>query len=566
MLNTLKIENVALIDKVVLSFDGGLNVISGETGAGKSIILDALSFVFGGRADRSLIRSGCERMRVEAIFNNLSDRLIEYISNELGILADDEMFLSRELDLNGKNICKINGELVPVASVKKVCQKLVDLHGQSEHLAILDNNYQLEIIDLFGNSSKKILEKLTEKIDELKAIENDIKALGGSESEKQNLIGLYSYQINEINDAKLCSGEFEKLNEEKKEMQQYEKINESLKACYEANCKNSFSNTAVDNIYSSIKAMQSIGQVNDHYARILDRLNSLLIELEDINDTVLTDLTNNVFDQERFDFLDNRLDFLKDLYRKYGGSYEATMNYYKNISEKLDNLINSTERYHQLNERKNELLEEIDDIQNQLTKSRIASAKNLISKLQSELRALGMPNARVDVEFSRIPERYSYNGADKVEFMFSSNLGFELKPLNKVVSGGEMSRVVLAYKIVVSVVDEIQTIIFDEIDSGLSGNIASVVAEYMARLSLKKQIIAISHLPQICAMADNNIKVEKFSDDSTTHTKASILKDVPLYEEIARLMGASSKNGLNISQELKEKSNDYKANIQTSYK
>ena len=349
-------------------------------------------------------------------------------------------------------------------------------------------------------------------------------------------------------------------------MQQYEKINESLKACYEANCKNSFSNTAVDNIYSSIKAMQSIGQVNDHYARILDRLNSLLVELEDINDTVLTDLTNNVFDQERFDFLDNRIDFLKDLYRKYGGSYEATMNCYKNISEKLDNLINSTERYHQLNERKNELLEEIDDIQNQLTKSRIASAKNLISKLQSELRALGMPNARVDVEFSRIPERYSYNGADKVEFMFSSNLGFELKPLNKVVSGGEMSRVVLAYKIVVSVVDEIQTIIFDEIDSGLSGNIASVVAEYMARLSLKKQIIAISHLPQICAMADNNIKVEKFSDDSTTHTKASILKDVPLYEEIARLMGASSKNGLNISQELKEKSNDYKANIQTSYK
>lgn len=563
MLNTLKIENVALIDKVVLNFDDGLNAISGETGAGKSIILDALSFVFGGRADRSLIRSGCDRMRVEAIFSNLSHNLIAYIENELGISTDVEMFLSRELDLNGKNICKINGELVPVAVVKKICQKLIDLHGQSEHLAILDNNYQLEIIDLFGNGIKCTLQKLAEKLDSLKIIDNSIKALGGSESEKQNLIDLYTYQINEISNAKLSSGEFEKLSEEKKEMQQYEKINENLKTCYEANCKNNFSPSAVDNVYSAIKAMQSIAQINDHYAKILDRLNSLLIELEDINDTVLSDLNNNVFDQDRYDFLDNRLDFLKGLFRKYGGSYESTIEYYQTISEKLDNLLNSAEKYQQLNARRDALLLEIDDIQDQLTDSRKKSAKDLISKLQSELRSLGMPNARVDVEFSRIPERYSYNGADRVEFMFSSNLGFELKPLNKVVSGGEMSRVVLAYKIVVSVVDEIQTIIFDEIDSGLSGNIASVVAEYMARLSLKKQIIAISHLPQICAMADNNIKVEKYSDESTTHTKANILNGEPLYEEIARLMGANSKNALSVSRELKEKSNDYKLKIRT---
>lgn len=564
MLNTLKIENVALIDKVVLSFDGGLNVISGETGAGKSIILDALSFVFGGRADRSLIRSGCERMRVEAIFNNLSDKLIEFVNNELGISVDDEMFLSRELDLNGKNICKINGELVPISSVKKICQRLVDLHGQSEHLAILDNNYQLEIIDLFGNGSKLLLDELHEKIEILKSIENEIKLLGGSESEKQNLIDLYSYQIKEIVDAKLSSDEFDRLTAEKKEMQQYEKINESLRLCYEANCKNSFSSTAVDNIYSSIKAMQSISHINEHYSNILDRLNSLLIELEDINETVLNDLTNNVFDQEKFDSIDGRLDFLKNLYRKYGGNYESTMKYYNEISQKLTSLINSAERFQQLNTEREKVLDEIDEIQAKLTQIRTDSAKSLVKKLQLELRTLGMPNARVDVEFSRIADRYSYTGADRVEFMFSANLGFELKPLNKVVSGGEMSRVVLAYKIVVSVVDDIQTIIFDEIDSGLSGNIASVVAEYMARLSLKKQIIAISHLPQICAMADNNIKVMKYSDESTTHTQATILRDEPLYEEIARLMGATTKNGLNISQELKEKSNDYKHRLEAN--
>ena len=565
MLNTLKIENVALIDKVVLSFDKGLNVISGETGAGKSIILDALSFVFGGRADRTLIRSGCERMRVEAIFNGLSNSLIKFINEELNISAEDEMFLSRELDINGKNICKINGELVPVASVKKICQKLIDLHGQSEHLAILDNNYQLEIIDLFGKESDKLLFALREKIEQVKHIEADIISLGGSESEKQNLIDLYTYQINEIRDAKVTSDEYDKLSDERKEMQQYEKINESLKSCYELNCKNNFSNSTIDNLSDAVKSMQSISNINEHYANILDRLKSMLIEIEDINETILLDIQNNIFDQDRFDYIDGRIDFIKSLFRKYGGNYDAMMKYYDDITKKLDNLINGQERYLQLNAEKEKVLNEISAIQEKLTAIRKKSAKGLIEKLQTELRTLGMPNARVDVEFTKIMEPYSYMGADRVEFMFSSNLGFELKPLNKVVSGGEMSRVVLAYKIVVSDVDDIQTIIFDEIDSGLSGNIASVVGEYMARLSLKKQIIAISHLPQICAMADYNIKVEKYSDAHTTHTKATVLNENNLYEEIARLMGANiNERGLEISRDLKQKSNEYKLKIKTT--
>lgn len=565
MLNTLKIENVALIDKVVLSFDKGLNVISGETGAGKSIILDALSFVFGGRADRTLIRSGCERMRVEAIFNGLSNSLIKFINEELNISAEDEMFLSRELDINGKNICKINGELVPVASVKKICQKLIDLHGQSEHLAILDNNYQLEIIDLFGKESDKLLFALREKIEQVKHIEADIISLGGSESEKQNLIDLYTYQINEIRDAKVTSDEYDKLSDERKEMQQYEKINESLKSCYELNCKNNFSNSTIDNLSDAVKSMQSISNINEHYANILDRLKSMVIEIEDINETILLDIQNNIFDQDRFDYIDGRIDFIKGLFRKYGGNYDAMMKYYNDITKKLDNLINGQERYLQLNDEKEKVLNEISIIQEKLTAIRKKSAKGLIEKLQTELRTLGMPNARVDVEFTKIMEPYSYMGADRVEFMFSSNLGFELKPLNKVVSGGEMSRVVLAYKIVVSDVDDIQTIIFDEIDSGLSGNIASVVGEYMARLSLKKQIIAISHLPQICAMADYNIKVEKYSDAHTTHTKATVLNENNLYEEIARLMGANiNERGLEISRDLKQKSNEYKLKIKTT--
>ena len=238
MLQTLSIQNVALIDKATLHFDKKLNVISGETGAGKSIMLDSLSFVFGGRADRSLIRSNTNSMKVEAVFTDLSFKQIEYIKNELSIDCGDEFFLSRELDIHGKNICKINGELVPVAMVKKICLMLVDVHGQSEHLAILNNDYQLNIIDLFGKDNFKILENLASEIEVYKEIEKQIKDLGGSETEKQNLIDLYSYQIKEIEDANIRENEFEELTSEKKEMQQFEKINDALKSCLENSYKN----------------------------------------------------------------------------------------------------------------------------------------------------------------------------------------------------------------------------------------------------------------------------------------------------------------------------------------
>ncbi len=562
MLQTLKIENVALIDKVELDFDEKLNVISGETGAGKSIMLDALSFVFGGRADRSLIRTGSSHMRVEAIFNNLNKSHIQYINEEIGVLVGDELFLSRDLDVNGKNICKINGELVPVASVKKICQRLVDVHGQSEHLAILSNEYQLQIIDLFSKTANQYLLELNSLIERVKGIDAEIAKLGGSESEKQNLIDLYSYQIREIDEAKIKPNEFEDLTNEKKEMQQYEKINESLNSFYENIYKNSFSPSAIDSISQSLRSLQNIGSVNEHYKQIEDRLNSVLIELEDLSTTVLDDINKNVFDQNKFDEIDSRLDYIKTLYRKYGGSYEKLMEYYDDVATKLNNLINSAERYSELQEKKKALLEKIDVVQDHLSDIRKKSAKELEQKMQKELQTLGMPAARIEIAFSKIDDRYSYIGYDRVEFMFSANLGFELKPLNKVVSGGEMSRVMLAYKIVVSSVDEIQTIVFDEIDSGLSGKIASVVAEYMARLSRQKQIIAISHLPQICAMADENIKVEKHSNSVTTNTLATYLEGEPLFTEIARLMGANDVDkGIIVSKDLKEKSNKYKMSL-----
>lgn len=560
MLQTLKIQNVALVDNATLDFDSKLNVISGETGAGKSIMLDALSFVFGGRSDKSLIRAGQTKMKVEAIFTCLNQAHTEFIKTELGIDCGEELFLSRELDINGKNVCKINNELVPVAVVKKICLKLVDIHGQSEHLAILDNDYQLKIIDLFSKNANSFLFKINDCIDKINKIDKEIKSLGGNEHEKQNLIDLYTYQIQEIKNANVGCDEFEQLTEEKKAMQQFEKINDNLKEYLSACYKNGYSSSAVECLLQGEKALNNLLDFGEKYSSLSSRVKSVAIELEDINETAKDILNNNIFDQERFDFIDSRLDMLKSLFRKYGGDYQHMMDYLHKTEDNLFNLTNSAELYQKLVTEREQIEEKILIEQNKLTDLRKRTAKILCKKMQDELHSLGMPNACLDIKFERIAEQFSSTGADRVEFMFSSNLGFEPKELNKVVSGGEMSRVMLAYKIVVSEVDDIQTIVFDEIDSGLSGNIAMVVAEYMARLAKFKQIIAVSHLPQICAMADNNLKVEKYSIETTTKTQASVLNGECLYTEIARLMGVADTKDFQVAKDLKQKCNLYKQN------
>ena len=562
MLQTLNIQNVALIDKATLNFDDGLNVISGETGAGKSILLDSLCFVFGGRADRALIRSNEKAMKVEAIFSNLSPSQVKIINENFGINAEIELFISRELDFNGKNTCKINGELVPVATIKKICAMLVDINGQSEQLAILDNAYQLKTIDLFGKIPESIFAELAEAIAEFKENEKEISLLGGSEKEKQNWIDLYSYQIQEIENAKIGETEFEDLTEEKKQMSAYEKINENLKVAYSAGAKNGFDKSAIEQMDTMKKALQNIEGLNHDYLELLERVKSCMIEINDIADTIYDKLNSNVFDEKRFEWVDNRLDYLKTMFRKYGGNYENLINYYNEISKKLENLINSSEKYEKLLKNKQNILEKINLIQIKLSEKRKIAAAKLSQEMEKELKILGMPNARMDICFSKINEEFSLTGFDFVEFMFSANLGFELKPLNKVVSGGEMSRVMLAYKILLSSLDDIHTNVFDEIDSGLSGSVGTVVAEYMARLAINKQVLAVSHLPQICAMADRNIKVSKTTIGNKTNSQSFVLIGDELLLEIARLMGAPhGEFSTRASRELKDKCDSYKSTL-----
>lgn len=562
MLVNLKIKNVALIDSLDITFDNHLNVISGETGSGKSIMLNAMGFVFGDRLDKTLLREGTDNMRVDAFFDTLDPTVKVFIKELTGIEIQDDLVISREYYDTGKTVCKINGESVNTTILKKVSTRLIDIHGQHEHQSLMDNEYQLDILDLFSKGEiEPYLDNLNALIDELQKINGELYSLGGNLEQKQNLIDLYTYQIGEIDNANIKQGEYEEILQEIKEMKAYEKIVEHLQESYKCLAESAYITPANDLVQEASKHLSTLQEYSEKYVDLIGRLESVAVELDDISKTISECLNSGNFDADRLQQLDDRADFIKDLFRKYGGDYDSLVKYYDDISQKLNNLINSESLHRELLNKQEEILNQIYNVQNQITEIRTKNSIEFASKIQNEISLLGMPNAEVKINLTKRNEQYTRKGQDWVEFMFSANIGFECKPLAKVASGGELSRFMLAYKIVVADLDEIGTLIFDEIDTGLSGKMASVVAECLAKLSRYKQVITISHLPQLASMADTNFRVEKYSDD-TTHTRLTQISDRELYFEIARLMGVGENaQALQVAQDAKLKCNEFKKGL-----
>lgn len=561
MLASLHIQNVALIENAEICFGEHLNVITGETGAGKSITLDALGFVLGDRLDKSMVRTGADFMKVDAIFSAISYECQEDIFKETGLRFGDELLISREYNISGRTSCKINGEIVTATILKKVTSQLLDIHGQHEHQALLDNNYQLKILDNFATKDLgDRLECLNVLIDEIVEIESKIKALGGNKQEKQNLVDLYSFQLNEITNANIYEGEFEELENRFQEMKSGEKISTGLNGVLACLDKNPYGESASEQLVESEKSLSNLANFGEKYNNLADRMKSLSIELQDIIVTIneINDGLN--FNEREFEQIDNRLDVIKSLFKKYGGDYDAMQNYFVETSEKLSNLTNSEERYNELIIEKDKLLTKILSLQMEISKIRQQNATIMQARINEELKKLGMPNAQFVIHFSKISEPYSRRGDDFVEFMFSANLGFDVQPLNKVASGGEISRFMLAYKIVINNLDNIGTLIFDEIDTGISGNIAMVVSQCMGKLSRQKQLIVVTHLPQICAMADVNFLVEKFGD-TITKSNIKLIENSDLDNEIARLMGLMDVKGINFAKALKLECEEFKNTI-----
>ncbi len=540
MLNRLYVKNIALIQEANIEFDKKFNVLSGETGSGKSIILDSINFVLGSKADKNLIRYGADEAFVRAEFTVEPDSAAIAELEEMDIECDGTIVISRKYSQEGKGSIKINGNSVSVSMLRKVTAHLVDVHGQSEHFYLLNEKNQLSLIDgLCKSELKSVKAELSDLITKKRAIRRQIDELGGDEQERARKLDLLDYQIKEIESAEIRVGEYEELLARKKVMDNLEKIALALS---EVRSILSDDNGCTDLLSSASRIMSSVSGYGDEYSSISDRIENISVEAEDISQTI-SDLSDGLsFDEGQAQYIEERLTLLKNLMRKYGNSEEAVLSYFEDASRQYEALSDAAENIERL--QKSAILtdDKIYDCCRKLSEMRKSACESFTRQVVAELKSLNIPNAKFEVEFAPFDRQTARlndtNGSDDVSFMFSANKGEPLKPLSKIISGGEMSRFMLSVKTQLKDINGISTYIFDEIDAGISGVTARAVAEKFVAISHNTQIIAVSHLPQVCAAASCQFLISKTDDGRTTVTNIRRLNHEERVQEIVRLTGS----------------------------
>lgn len=542
MLQSLYLENIALIEKLGIELFPGFNVLTGETGAGKSIIIDAVNFVLGERTSRDLIRNGAARAKVEAVFNlNEGDAAFAAL-DALGIEYDgNELILSRELSAAGRNACRVNGTLVPVASLKSVSDTLVDIHGQHEHQALLDAENHISYLDAYCHAESL---PIIEKIDVIVSRRNELmlKRNSGfsSEREREWEMDMLRYQIEEIASANLEAGEEERLNAEKTVLLNAERIRTALETAHMA-LSGAEEGSALSAIDTARRSMRDIAALNKDYEALGDKIEELYYAAEDIS-FVLRDTSENVeSDMQRLEEIEQRLKLISDLKRKYGRTVEDVIDFGKDAGTKLNELENAEALAAELDAKLDRLKAEYNVAADELSKVRRAAGDRLKRDVLNELKDLGMAKAMFDVALSDAsggePRK---GGRETAEFMLSANPGEPLKPLEKVASGGELSRIMLCFKSIFADNDRVPTLIFDEIDTGISGRTAAVVGEKMLGIAKKHQVICVTHLAQIAALAEAHLMVRKYDDGKNTFVETRQLNEEEKVQRIAQMMDGES--------------------------
>lgn len=564
MLESLSIRNIALIEKQTIEFKEGLNVLSGETGAGKSLIIDSLSLLLGERADRSLIAKGQNFLSVEAVFTKLSKEVL-MVMEELGLDVEENVVISRKITIDGKNECRVNGKYFTLSMLKKLTAPLMDLHGQFEHQNLLKTSKHLNILDLYGYQEvKPYLNEYKSLYNKLKGIEDELGGISTDYRERQRLIDLYTYQFEEIENAGFYDGEEEELKEYRNQVLHFEKIMQTLNAVCELASGDGYQYLGLtDSIKKMGVMLGAISQYNKDINEFVERLDGLKIELEDIIDSLENVKDNLYFDQDKANINEQRLDLLSSFKKKYGASIKEINEFGQNAKEECRKLVDSEERIEKLLVQKEQYLKEIEKVSDELSQIRQKVAKSFEQEIEKELKELGMKNSRFVVNFEKLDlEKRTLSGCDKVEFMFSANLGQDVKPLKFVASGGEMSRFMLAVKNVTARIEKIGTLVFDEIDSGVSGHNALVVAQKLALVSQMSQVICVTHLPQIASYGQTHLFIEKTDIDGRTITKVEPIKDKLRVYEIARLIsGSITDNAIAHAEELLENGYNFNQNL-----
>ena len=540
MLERLYVKNVALIEVADVQFNPNFNVLSGETGSGKSVILDSINFVLGSKADKSMIRYGTNEAVVRAEFSLDAGSEACKVLDELDIEADGTVIISRRLTQDGRGGIKINGNTVTAAMLKKVSSHLVDVHGQSEHFFLLSEGNQLSVIDtLCGKNSAELKGQLCDLLGEKRELKRKIELLGGSEQERAQKLDILKFQIDEIEGANISVGEMEKLQARKKLIDNAERVLCAVNAVKEIL---SSDNGCIDLLSAASKKISAVSDVDKQYEEIYDRLENLSIEANDLSETVSDIAENFSFDQNEAAAVEERLNLIKRLLKKYGASEELVLEFLENAKSQYDGLNDAAAELERISKKIAEIDRKCFEICLKITQMRKQKCVEFCAEVVKQLQSLNIPNAQFYVDFTSYTQEncnITTNGADEICFMFSANKGEPPKPLNKVISGGEMSRFMLAVKTQLKGLNGISTYIFDEIDAGISGITAKTVADKFVAISKDTQIIAVSHLPQVCAAANAHYYISKCEiGGEKTVTNVRLLDRKERINELVRLTGS----------------------------
>ena len=535
MLTNLHVKNLALIKEEEIDFNDGLNILSGETGAGKSIIIGSINIALGEKASKEIIRKDADFALVELQFVDGRDIVKNVIKeNDIELEPDDSVIISRKIT-KSSSVCKVNGESVALGTLRKITSLLVDVHGQHEHQSLLNKAKHLEILDEFASKSDiiKLKEDLAKEYKLNKDLKNKLEELNVDEDERLRNISFYEFEINEIDEAALVEGEDSKLEESYKKMEASQKIVSSLGEAYSALSDN---NCASDLISNALGALKKINYKDEEIEKIESSLTDLESICSDVSHMISRYMDDNRYDEEKLVEYGKRLDVINHLKAKFGNSIEEILNYRNEKEELVNSLKNNEEIKKQCEEDLKLSNERMRDICKKISEIRVKYAKDLEVKIINHLKELNFLDVRFEIKIEE-SNQITLKGFDDVEFMISTNVGEPVMPLGKIASGGELSRVMLAIKTVLAEVDEVGTLIFDEIDSGISGKTAWMVSEKLNIISHNHQVICISHLPQIAAMADSHYLIEKKAEKDTTTTGISLLDKKGEINELARMLG-----------------------------
>lgn len=534
MLLELVIKNFAIIDEVHCHFDKEMTVLTGETGAGKSIIIDAVGLLIGERASTDMIRTGSERAIIQGLFEVEHPQLMRVL-DEMGMdYSDGQILLQRELFQNGKSSCRINGQLTTVAMLKQIGHYLIDIHGQNEHFLLLNTQKQIHLLDEFA---KEDLAPLQEEYQNAYQTYKEAKAsLANYEQGQQNdaqRMDMLTFQLNEIDQANIRLNEEEELAEEKQYYTHFKKIQHTFLNVLQLMEDNQ--TNAMDSLGEAMSLLEGIESIDEKYYQFSKQTSDAFYQLQDVLSSIRNEADSAIYDEERLNEIEERLYTYQQLKRKYGDSAEKILNFKNRAREELYNLQHKEEIIERLMKSYVAAKEVSSKIAQKISVIRKEAAKALSKEIEEHLTHFYMPDTKFHIQVSETDELHAY-GKDKVEFFIATNLGEPLKSLNKIVSGGELSRITLVLKSIFAKHQSVSTIVFDEIDTGVSGRVAQAFAEKMKVIAQYSQVLCITHLPQVAALAEHHIKIEKLRRDETTATQLFILKGEEHIDEVARML------------------------------